>query len=132
MLAVIRTLGPVVALVLGLAGGGTLIGAAAYFYNVLIDNPQVAKAATDRANDACTIRVQAAAHDAEAAERARQQVVTADALRAYQEAVDARQKLTEAMQDQLQQQEIDYEKKLSDQGRSCTLDDNDLEFLRGK
>jgi hypothetical protein len=73
-----------------------------------------------------------AAHKAEAAERARQQAIAADALRAYQEAVDARQRLTEAMQDQIAQQEIDYEKKLADQGRSCTLDDCDLEFLRGK
>lgn len=131
MLALIRTLGPVVALVIGLAGGGTIIGGLAYVYNVLIDNPGIAREATARANDACTIRTQEAAHKAEIAERARQEAVTRDAVKAYQDAIAARDRLASQLQDQLEQGIADNEKRLMDEGRSCTLDDADVQWLKG-
>lgn len=131
MLALIRTLGPVVALVIGMIGGGTMIGGLGAAYNIWIDNPQVAREATNRANDACTIRTMDAANRAQAAERSRQEAAAHAAEDAYQAAIEARQKLVEATQDALAQQEADYQQQIDAQGRQCTLDDGDLKFLRG-
>lgn len=131
ILAFLGRLAPQAVLLIGLAGGGTIIGGLGWAYNVLIDNPQVAREATARANDACTIRTMDAANKARDAERARQQAIMADALRAYQQAVEARQQQLDATQDQMAQQEADYEQQLEGQGRYCTLDDGDLKFLRG-
>lgn len=130
MLALIRTLGPVVALVIGLAGGGTIIGAGAYLYNIVIDNPRVAKEAHDAAIAEMTIKLQRAVEAARAAAIAQQQAVMRDALAAYQALLAAHDQEAADKQDQLEQEISDHEKQDAADGRSCPLDDADLDWLR--
>lgn len=132
ILTLVRTLGPVAALLIGLAGGGTLIGGLGALWNVAIDNPQVAREAAARAEDACTIRTMDAANRAREAEQGRQQSVVADALAAYRAALSAREAQASQIQDQMEASIADYEARLSAEGRSCPLDDADLDWLRGK
>lgn len=130
MLALIRTLGPVVAMIIGVVGGGAVIGGLGTLYNIYIDNPQVERLATARANDACTIRTMAAANEARIETEARVRAATDAALKAYQAAVDEKQALQEQIQDQLAQENADYEKQLEAENRSCPLSSGDLDFLR--
>lgn len=132
MLAFLGRLAPTLVLVLGLAGGGVLTGGAGWLYTTLIHDPQLVRETKRAADDACTIRTMDAANKATAAERDRQQAAAQAAEDAYQAAIDARARLEQAVQDQHEQEIADYEKQLTAQGRSCTLDDGDLEFLRGQ
>lgn len=126
LLSFMAGLSPVLVLLMGLGGGGGLT----FLYTKFIHDPQLIHEVQRAERDACTIRTQDAANKAEAAERARQQAVTADALRAYQEALDARERLASELQDQIEQGISDYDKLLVEQGRSCPLTDADIERLR--
>ena len=66
----------VIAILAGLLGSGLSFGAAK-LWNDWIDNPGIVREATNRAEDACTIRTQDAAARAEAAERLKQQRMNA-------------------------------------------------------
>lgn len=131
ILAFLARLSPTAVVVLGLLGGSAVTGGAGYLYTTFIHDPQLVRETKRAADDACTIRTMDAANRAEAAERARQQAAAQAAEDAYQAAIEARQKLVEATQDALAQQEADYQQQIDAQGRQCTLDDGDLKFLRG-
>lgn len=130
MLALIRTLGPVAALLVGLACGTGVAGAAAWAFNAWIDNPHVRELAVQKERDACQFRTLDAANRAEAAERQRQRAVLEEAIKAYEAAIDAgiaARLATEAARDQ---ERADYEQKLRDAGLSDVVTDADFEWLR--
>ena len=130
MFALIRTLGPVAALLIGFAGGTGIAGTAAWVFNAWIDNPHVRELATQSERDACVIRTMDAANRAETAERQRQRAVLDDAIKAYEAAIDAgtaARLATEAARDQ---ERADYEQKLRDAGLSDVVTDADFEWLR--
>jgi hypothetical protein len=129
MLALIRTLGPVIALLTGMGGGGLLVGGLGAAYNIFIDNPHVRELERVRQEDACTIRTQAAAAVAEKAERLRQQAAGNAALEAYRDAVEARERMRIEVVDQLEREIAENEARLAEQGRSCLTDDADVRWL---
>ena len=97
----------------------------------LVDAPAIAREASQRAEDACAIRTQAAADAAETLERRRQQAANAEALRIYREAL-ARSELSATLNaDRLEKEIADYEARLDAEGRSCPLTQSDLDFLYG-
>ena len=96
-----------------------------------IERPRIEQAATDKANDAATIRVMDAAKRAEAAERERQQRAGAEALRIYREALANSQWAAEEAQTRLEQEIAAYEAELVSQGRSCVFTDADIDWLYG-
>lgn len=130
MLNLIRTLGPVAALLIGLAGGTGVAGIAAWAFNAWVDNPHVRELATQKERDACVIRTMVAADRAEAAERARQRAVLEDAINAYEAAIDAGNAARLEAEAARDQERADYEQKLRDAGLSDVVTDADFEWLR--
>jgi hypothetical protein len=130
MLALIRTIGPVAAMLIGIAGGSTLVGAGAWAFNEWIDNPHVHALATQKERDAATIRVMDAANRAEVAERARQRAVLDTAVAAYEAALDAGDVARRAAETARDQERADYEQKLRDAGLSDLVTDGDFDWLR--
>jgi hypothetical protein len=131
MFTLIRTLGPIAAMLLGLGGGSLLIGGLGVAYNIFIDNPHVVAITKATAEAECRIRVLEAADAAEKAERERQQAASEAAITAYLKAAEERQRAQEALQDQLEQEIADYEAQLAADGRQCLTDDADVVWLRG-
>lgn len=132
MLTLLKSLSSVAALLVGLAGGAGLTGAAAWAFNVLVDNPHVTELATTKERDACTIRTMDAANRAETAERTRQQAVLDDAINAYEAALDAGETARREAEASRKQERADYEKRLRDAGLSDVVTDSDFEWLRHK
>lgn len=132
MLALIRTLGPVVAMVIGLGGGTAVSGAAFWAWNTFIENPRIVAVERATAELQCQVRTAAAAKAAEDAERARQDAASEAAIKAFLEAADERQRAQDELQQKMEQEIADYEQQLATDGRACLLDDADLGFLRGK
>lgn len=132
MLGLIRMIGPVAALVLGVSGGGALSWAGFWAWNNFVDNPRLVAVTKATAELECRIRVQEAADAAEKAERDRQEKASEAAIRAFLEAADERQRAQEALQEQLEQEISDYEKQLAAEGRQCLTDGADVEWLRGR
>jgi hypothetical protein len=95
----------------------------------LIDRPAIIREATVRADDACTIRTQAAANRAEQIERARQLAANAEARRIYEAALTNSELLAEAAQTALDKEIADREAILASEGRSCSFTDDDLRWL---
>ncbi|KRA44713.1 hypothetical protein [Devosia sp. Root635] len=110
-------------------------GSAGWFGRGLIfdnfERPAIIEAATDKANDAATIRVMDAANRAEAAERARMQRASAEALRIYKEALATSERATVEAQTRLDQEIAAYEAELAAAGLSRTVTRRDLEWVRG-
>ena len=131
MLALIRTLGPVAAMVIGLAGGSTIIGAGAWLFNEFIDNPHVRELVRVEERAACTIRTMEAANAAEDRERARQDAAGKIAIDAYRKAAELRERLQAAVQQTLEEEIANNEKLLVEQGRSCLATGDDVRWLRG-
>lgn len=99
--------------------------AACYVYNGLIDNPWVVHEA--RAGFVLQSKLDAA--NAELAERKRQANASAQAYTELQKRLAAQQQ-KDAADDAATEEAIkEYEKKLADAGRSCRLDDTDIEWL---
>lgn len=96
-----------------------------------IERPQIEQAATQKANDAATIRIMDAAKRAEAAERERQQRVGAEAARIYREALTNSQRAADEARTRLEQENADYAAELASQGRSSVLTDADIGWLYG-
>ena len=130
MLALIRTLGPIAAMLIGLGGGGTLASAAAWAFNEWIDNPHVRELAVQKERDACVIRTMDAASRAEDAEQARQRAVLDDAIAAYEAALDMGNAARRAAETARDQERADYEQKLRDAGITDVVTDSDFEWLR--
>lgn len=130
MLSLLRSLGPVAAMLLGLAGGTGMAGAAAWAFNEWIDNPHVRELAAQKERDACIVRTMDAANRAEQAERARQRAVIADAITAYEAAIDASDVARRAIEAARDQERADYEQKLRDAGLSDVVTGDDFEWLR--
>jgi hypothetical protein len=130
MLALIRTLGPVAALLLGFLGGGGIIGAAGWAWNVMVDNPEIVRVTRAADQAQCTIDTQKAAMAATEAERVRQEKVAEQALDAYRAAADAAEQARQATADQLDKEIADHEQDMAQQGRGCTLTDDDFKWLR--
>ncbi len=124
MLALIRAF-PLLAM---LASGGLSIGGA-WLWNEFIDNPHVRELVRVEERAACTIRTQAAARAAEAAERARQVAAGAKALKEYRERAEARQRLQAEVQDKLEAEIAENEARLAAAGRSCLADRDDVEWV---
>jgi hypothetical protein len=131
MFALIRTIGPIAAMLLGLGGGSLLIGGLGVAYNVFIDNPHVVAITKATAEAECRIRVLEAADAAEKAERDRQEAASEAAIKAYLEAAAERQRLQDALMDQQEQEIADNEVRLAEMGRTCVIDEADVQFFRG-
>ncbi|KQN74791.1 hypothetical protein [Devosia sp. Leaf64] len=97
-----------------------------------IERPAILQAATDKANDAATIRIMDAAKRAEDAERERQRMAGADTLRIYREALANSERAAMEAQTRLDQEIADYEAELATEGRSCVLTDTDIDWLHGR
>jgi hypothetical protein len=131
MFALIRTIGPIAAMLLGLGGGSLLIGGLGVAYNVFIDNPHVVAITKATAAAECRIRVLEAADAAEKAERDRQEAASEAAIKAYLEAAAERQRLQDALMDQQEKEIADNEARLAEMGRTCVIDEADVQFFRG-
>lgn len=131
MLRVLAGFSPALVLLLGAAPaalGGWMAREAKL---ALIDRPAIERTATARAEDACAMRVTAAADRAEQAERSRQRAAGAEALRIYREAL-AKSSLAADLQAQQASAEIArYEDELEAAGRRCPLNPDDLDFVFG-
>ena len=131
MLRLLANISPVAVLLLGAVPAATVGWFAHGVKFALVDSPAIVREATSRAEDACAIRVQAAADRAEDAERARQKAAGQEALRVYREAL-ARSELAIELQSRQMSEEIaHYEAQLEAQGRSCPLSREDLDFVFG-
>jgi hypothetical protein len=130
MIALIRTLGPVAAMLVGLAGGTGLVGAVAWLFNEFVDNPHVRELVRVEERAACTIRTQEAADAAEKAERQRQILAGAAALKTYRDQAEARDRLEAEVRDQLESEIAENEQRLAAAGRSCRVDRDDVEWLQ--
>lgn len=131
MLALIRTLGPVVAMVIGLGGGTAVSGAAFWAWNTFIENPRIVAVERATAELQCQVRTAAAAKAAEDAERARQDAASEAAIKAFLEAAQERQRLEEAERDEMEAAIAEYELQLASGGRQCLTDEADVQFLKG-
>ncbi len=131
LVALLRTLGPIAAVLIGLGGGGALSGAAFWAWNTLIDNPQLIAITKATADAECRIRVLEAADAAEKAERARQDAASQAAIEAYLDEAAEREKLAADERDRLEQEIADYEQQLAAGRRQCLTDHADVQFLRG-
>lgn len=125
MLALIRAAPVLASLVVGLA---SLSGA--WLWNELVDNPHLRELVRVEERAACTIRTQEAAAAAQAAERQRQTQVNAAVLRGYRERAEARERLRAEVQDNLEREIAENEARLAAAGRSCLVDQSDLEWLQ--
>lgn len=130
MLALIRALGPVAALLIGMVGGGGIITAVGVAYNTYIDNPHVIALASQKERDACAIRTMDAANRAETAERERQRRVNSDVLTIFRRAAELEEEMRRIAEDELDKEIIRHEAELSDARRICTITDGDFEWLR--
>lgn len=121
---------PLLLTILKLIGPPGAILVALLAYNVLIDNPQVAREAALRERHQLTLQFIRQVEAATAAERARQRQVIDDTITAYEAALDAGQAAQRANEDRRDRERADYEQKLRDAGRSCVVTDGDFEWLR--
>jgi hypothetical protein len=125
-----------IAIAIAAIASGLVAGSAGWFGRGLIfdhiERPQIEQAATDKANDAATIRVMDAAKRAEAAERERQQRAGAEALRIYREALTNSQRAAEEAQTRLEEEIASYETRLATEGRTCVFTDADIDWLYGR
>ena len=127
---IVSRLGPM--LIPVLLSGGVAFGAGWFAHGLKfdwIDRPSIIREATASADAACAVRTMDAANRAEQAERARQERVSADAQRIYQEALDASQRAAQAAQSQFEMEIEVYEHQLVAEGRSCPLSPADVERL---
>lgn len=131
MLKFLLSLSPsVLGIVAGL-GGASITMAGFSLWNAWIDNPTVERIATNRANDAATIRIQAAADAAEKLTEERIRKAGQQALADYQRITTERDKLRAEQNAELEQRIKDYEAQLVEQKRACLLDDLDIDWLSG-
>ena len=99
---------------------------AAYLYNVTIDNPLVIR--TARAGFVLQSKLDAA--NAELAERQRQANAAAQSYTELQKRLAAQQQKNAADDAAMDAARADYERRLDEAGRRCTLNDEDIEWLR--
>lgn len=98
---------------------------AAYAYNGLVDNPWV----IHEARAGFVLQSELTAAKAELAERQRQADAASQAYTELQKRLAAQQQ-KDAADDAATELEIaQYEKKLADAGRGCSLDDSDVQWL---
>lgn len=128
-------LSPTLVLVVGTLFGGItstgIVGAGFWAWNTFIENPQIVAVTNAAADAKWQIKVLEAAIAAQAAERARQEAASDAALKAFREAAEVRLQLQEKIQDNLEQEIADNERKLAEEGRSCFADDADIQFIKG-
>lgn len=99
--------------------------AGCYVYNGLVDNPVVVA----KARAGFVLQSELTAARAELAERERQANAAGQAYTELQKRLAAQQQ-KDAADDAATEEAIkEYEKKLADAGRSCRLDDTDIEWL---
>ncbi|MEN5279352.1 hypothetical protein ABE527_20775 [Brucella sp. TWI432] len=116
-------------------GAGIAVGIvlAAIYYNgipFLKDIPYVGTAFEGQAKKGLVPEFQVKALQAQLAEEARQRKAGQLVIEAYQVQLQ-NARAAEAAQSEKSEQEIaDYEKRLAEAGRTCLLDDADIEFLR--
>lgn len=126
VIALVKALGPVAAMIVGIIGGTSLTGAAAWAWNLFVDNPAVER----RAADSCTIRVMDAANRGEQAERQRQAAVREATISAYETALATEEAARRMVEAQRNIERADYERKLREAGRSDVITDDDFDWLR--
>lgn len=129
MLKLLSSLSPAVALVLGALPALAIGWGARDAKFAWLDRPTIIREATATADAACAIRTMDAANRAEQAERARQSRANAEALRIYEEALDASQRAAQAAQTQFEMEIEAYEHQLAAEGRSCQLTGADIDWL---
>lgn len=112
-------------------GGAGAWWARGFVYDT-IEKPALIHSIEQIERAACTIRTQDAATAAEKAERLRQTLAGAAALKAYREKAEARARLQADVQTQLEAEIAENEARLAGSGRSCLADQSDVEWLRSK
>lgn len=129
MLKLLASLSPVLALLIGALPALAIGWGAREAKFAWLDRPAIIREATATADAACAIQTMDAANRAEQAERARQSRVNADALRMYEEALNASQRAAQAAEAQFETEIEAYEHQLVAEGRSCPLSDADVRML---
>jgi hypothetical protein len=131
MLKLLANLSPIFVLLIGaIPAAGIGWFARDLTFNVF-ERPTIIREATKRADDACTIRVMAAAEAAEEAAQARIAQAGADALAAYQKAAETRERLRAEINARLENEISNLERTLDAQGRSCLLNNDDVGVFTG-
>ncbi len=130
MLRALASLSPIIVLLIGALPSGL---AAWFAHGVkfdLFDRPAIVSEATNRANDAATIRIMDAANKAQQAERSRQLAAGAEALRIWREALEATERAASAEKAQLEQENQAYAAQLKAEGRGSPWTQRDLDERR--
>lgn len=126
MLAWIRGLSSTITLGAGAVAGAVIVFSALRLWDVAVDDPAVRR-------EALAGYVRQAEYEAEKAkaeEAARQRDAAVRAAKSYADLLaDVRGREATA-REQLEQRIADYERELSDNGRSCRLTQRDIEWLR--
>jgi hypothetical protein len=129
MLKLLSSVSPVIVLLIGALPSIAIGWGAREAKFTWFDRPAIFREATATADAACAIRTMDAANRAEQAERARQSRANADALRLYEEALNASQRAALAAQSQFEHEVQAYEHQLAAEGRSCPLSPADIDRL---
>lgn len=129
MLRWLASISPLALLLAGAVPAGAVGWFSAHVKFEAFDRPAIVREATQRADDACTIRVMDAASRAAAAERDRQAEAGRVAIEALEEQAEARERLHVQKQTDLEQEIRNYEQTLMAERRACALDDRDLGWL---
>lgn len=130
MLRVLASISPIIVLLIGALPSGL---AAWFAHGVkfdLFDRPAIVSEATNRANDAATIRIMDAANRAEQATRTKIEQANADAFALYRVALELSNRTAAAAEQQLETEIARYEAELALEGRSCPLDQRTLDWLQ--
>ncbi len=99
-------------------------------YNEFIENPHIRELQKVEDELACTVRTASAAEGARAAEAARQRKANDNAQEAWRAALAERDRLHQMAQDKLEQEIAINEEALAAAGRSCGLDQSDIDWVR--
>jgi hypothetical protein len=129
MLRFLASISPVALLLIGAVPAATAGWLAHGVKFDWFDRPAIIREATATADAACAIRTMDAANRAERAERVRQSRANAEALRIYEEALDASQRAAWAAETQFELEIESYEHQLAAEGRSCQLTGADIDWL---
>lgn len=134
MIALIARLAPGLVLAIGMALGAVPAAVGGWIARGVVfdhfERPAVIREATNRANDAATIRIMDAANRAEQATRTKIEQANADALALYRVALELSNRTAAAAEQQLETEIARYEAELALEGRSCPLDQRTLDWLQ--
>ena len=127
MLSNIKLLLAGVLFLAGIFSGGFVTS----LWDTYIDDPALIRKTVDEQRQICLFETAEAASKARLQEQQRQQDAADLALNTFNTQLAARRAAQDAAAQQFEQEISDYEKKLKEAGRSCVLDGDTIEWLRG-